>query len=283
MVSEILSCGSSGSGRSAGTQMEIGMASRTEPTLVGVVNVSPESMVRDSIATTPEEILARAAFLETHGCSLLDLGGRSITPDAPKIDDAEEQARLLPALELLQGAGHAVSVDTWSAGTARECLDRGAAFVNFTGSELGPALLGAVASARAGLIITYMPYGDAYRMRDAAPIPYRLPAIVEYLEVRVRAAREAGIAEVVVDPNLGIIHPSVDDPTKIHLQHEVLFHLDEVRALGCPILLYAARKPERLARIMMASAVLQVRPEYVRTHHPDMLQELLAAAQEASV
>jgi hypothetical protein len=100
-------------------------------------------------------------------------------------------------------------------------------------------------------------------MRGAVPIPYRLSAIVEYLEPRVRDAREAGIAEVVVDPNLGIIHPSVDD------------HLS-------PILLYAARKPERLARIMMASAVLQVRPEYVRTHHPDMLQRLLAAAQDLS-
>jgi dihydropteroate synthase len=259
------------------------MATRDEPTLVGVLNVSPESMVRDSIATTPREILERAAFLKAHGCSLLDLGGRSITPDAPMIDDAEEQARLLPALELLNGAGHAVSVDTWSTRTARQSLECGAAFVNFTGSELDVELLGAVAAAEAGLVITYMPYGDAYRMRDAAAIPYRVPAIVEYLERRVRAAREAGIEEVVVDPNLGIIHPSVDDHTKIHLQHQVLFHLDEVRALGCPILLYAARKPERLARIMMASAVLQARPDYVRTHHPDMLQKLLAAAQASSL
>jgi dihydropteroate synthase len=259
------------------------MATRADPTLVGVLNLSPESMVRESIATTPEEILARAAFLKSHGCSLLDLGGRSITPDAPVIDDEEEQSRLLPALDLLTEAGYAVSVDTWSAGTARRCLDQGAVFVNFTGSELGAELLGAVAAAKAGLVITYMPYGDAYRMRGAVPIPYRLLAIVEYLEPRVRDAREAGIAEVVVDPNLGIIHPSVDDHMKIHLQHEVLFHLDEVRALGCPILLYAARKPERLARIMMASAVLQVRPEYVRTHHPDMLQRLLAAAQDPSL
>jgi hypothetical protein len=124
-----------------------------------------------------------------------------------------------------------------------------------------------------------MPYGDAYQMRSAAPVPYRVPAIVSYLESRVRSALDAGVERVVVDPNLGIIHASVDDHTKIHLQHEVLFHLDEIRTLGCPILLYAARKPERLARIMMASAVLQVGPEYVRTHHPDMLRRLQAAAQ----
>ena len=259
------------------------MATRSEPTLVGVLNVSPESMVTESIASTPEEILERAKFLAEHGCSLLDLGGRSITPDAPRIGDAEERARLLPALEVLTHAGYEVSVDTWSTRSALACLEGGARFVNFTGSQLAPELLGAVAEARAGLVVTYMPYGDAYAMRGAAPIPYRVPAIVDYLAQRVRAALDAGVANVVVDPNLGIIHPSVDDHTKIHLQHEVLFHLDELRALGCPILLYAARKPERLARIMMASAVLQARPEYLRTHHPDMLQKLMAAGHRPEV
>ena len=69
---------------------------------------------------------------------------------------------------------------------------------------------------------------------------------------------------------------------KIHRQLEIVWESDRLRTLGCPLLFYAARKPERLARIMMASAVLQVRPEYVRTHHPDMLQKLLAAAQASS-
>lgn len=253
------------------------MASRDRPTLVGVLNLSPESMVTESIATTPEEILARAIFLAEHGCRLLDLGGRSITPDAPMIDDTEECARLLPALELLVREGYSVSVDTWSARTALQCLDHGAGFVNFTGSELSKDLLAGVVSKQAGLIITYMPYLDAYRMRGADPVPYRVDAIAAYLEVRVKTAKEAGIARVVVDPNLGIIHPSVDDHEKIHLQHEVLWKLDVIRELGCPILLYAARKPERLARIMMAESVLQARPEYVRTHHPDMLERLLGA------
>lgn len=258
------------------------MATPNEPTLVGVLNVSPESMVSESIARTPDEILARAAFLTGHGCALLDVGGRSITPDAPQIDAAEERARLLPALALLTAHGHRVCVDTWSVETALAGLERGACFVNFTGRDPTPELLAGVARARAGLILTYMPYGDPYRMRDALPVPYRVETIAAELAERVAAARDAGVSRLVIDPNLGIIHPGTDDHTKIHLQHEVLWNMEPLRALGVQILLYAARKPERLARIMMAESVLRARPDYVRTHHPDMLQKLLAAARAPS-
>ena len=76
--------------------------------------------------------------------------------------------------------------------------------------------------------------------------------------------------------------PDTDDHLKVHLQLEVLANIDALRALGCPILLYAARKPERLARILMAEAVLRARPDYVRTHEPEIIQRLLAAARETA-
>ena len=74
------------------------------------------------------------------------------------------------------------------------------------------------------------------------------------------------------------IHPDTDDFEKIHLQLEIVWQAERLRSLGCPLLFYAARKPERLARIMMASAVLHAQAEYVRTHEPSILRELLRAA-----
>ncbi len=256
-------------------------ASRTAPTLLGVINLSVESMVRDSIARTLDEVHARAEQLVAHGVTILDLGGRSITPDAPTIDDDEECARLQPAVAALVASGHAVSVDTWSPRTATEALAWGASTLNFTGEELPDPLLAATAAAGARLILTYMPYGDAYRMRDAPRRPYRLADVIDWFRPRVARARDAGVAEVVVDPNLGIVHPDTDDATKIHQQLEVLWNLDRVRELGCPILLYAARKPERLARIMMASAVRHARPDYIRTHEPEILEALARAEAES--
>jgi dihydropteroate synthase len=252
------------------------------PRRLGVINLSPESMVSESIATGPAEILQRAAWLAEHGCDIVDLGARSITPTAPRIDDAEEQRRLLPALALLREAGYRVSVDTWSSATALAALQAGADLLNFTGSTLAKDTLDAVAAAGAPLILTYMPYGDAYRMRDAEPVPYRIDGILAHLAPRVAEARAAGVREVVIDPNLGIIHPATDDHEKTQLQNRVLWHLERLRALGCPILLYAARKPERLARILFASNVLEAGADYVRTHHPDILEKLLEAERRAA-
>jgi dihydropteroate synthase len=249
------------------------------PILLGVINLSPESMVKGSVVAGPEGALERARQLREQGVAWLD---RSITPNVPELSDADEQARLAAVLPALEREGFRLSVDTWSPDTAVRALAWGARLVNYTRSELPDELLGAVASAGASLCITYMPYGDAYRMRGAERVPYRVESIVEFLSPRVERARSAGVPEVIVDPNLGIIHPATDDYAKAHLQLEVLGELDRVRALGCPILLYAARKPERLARILIAEAVLRARPEYVRTHEPETIERLLAAARETA-
>ena len=264
------------------------------PVLLGVINLSPESMVKDSIVTGPDAALERARQLREHGVSILDIGGRSITPDAPEIDDASEQARLESVVRRLATEGFRISVDTWSPHTAVRALDWGATLVNYTRREVPDLLLDRIAAAGATLALSYMPWGDAYRMRTADRDPRltspadpsdpadRMDAIVELLAPGVERARAAGVPEILVDPNLGILHPDTDDYAKAHLQLEVLANLDRLRALGCPLLLYAARKPERLARILFAECVLRARPEYVRTHEPEIIARLLAAARKSA-
>jgi len=258
------------------------------PKILGVLNVSPESMVTESIAIGDAEVRARAAMLVDTGADWIDLGGRSITPDAPIVDDATEQRRLWAALDALRAVGGAeatstarsgryrISVDTWSAATGELALERGADAVNYTGGPLPTSLLDAVAGRRALLYVTYMPYDNAYAMRGAPPAEVGIPAVLDHLGPKVEAARRAGVENLVLDPNVGIIHPSTDDHRKIHQQLEIVWQLDRLRVLGCPILLYAARKPEPLARIMMASAVLHAKADYVRTHTPEMIRRLLA-------
>ncbi len=249
------------------------------PRVMGVLNLSPESMVEESIAIGDTAVRERAEHLQRTGTDWIDLGGRSITPDAPLVSDATEQARLRPALALLRGdaspaPGAKLSVDTWSPETGHFALEHGADGVNYTGGPLPKSLLEAVAEKNATLFVTFMPYDNAYAMRDAAPAATGMQAVLDHLGPKVEAARAAGVPEIVIDPNLGIIHPSTDDHTKIHQQLEIVFRLGELRGLGCPILLYAARKPERLARIMTASAVLHARADYVRTHTPEMIWRL---------
>ncbi len=252
------------------------------PTLLGVINLSPESLVADSVVHSEAQLLDRAAWLTDHAVELLDVGGRSITPGVPEVDDAEEQARLEPAVRLLAERGYRISVDTWSDETAQQALAWGASFVNYTREELSDTLLEAIGHAGATLCLTYMPSGDAYRMRSARRRPTRMQDVVDFMGPRVERARAAGVEELVLDPNVGILHAGNDDFQKIHLQLHLLDRIDELRSLGCPLMLYAARKPERLARIMMASSVLRARPDYLRTHEPDLIEGLWRAELETS-
>ena len=259
------------------------MSGSHTPEILGVLNLSPESNVEESIATTDEEIDDRAAMLVRTGADWIDIGGRSITPDAPMITDAVERSRLLPALDLLRVRGREtrLSVDTWSADTAIAALEAGADAVNFTAGALPSALLDEVAIAGATLFMTFMPYENAYAMRNAPRSAVGVEAVIDHLGPKVEAARRAGIETVVADPNLGIIHPSTNDHQKIHQQLEIVWHLDRLRTeLDCPILLYAARKPEPLARIMMASAILHAGADYIRTHSPEMILRLTESASD---
>ena len=121
-------------------------------TLLGVINISPESMVSDSVVAGEEQLLERAAWLSAQGCGILDLGARSITPTAAMIDDAEEQRRLLPPLRRLRQEGYRISVDTWSSSTVQVALEAGATDINFTGGAISPEALEAVASADAAYL-----------------------------------------------------------------------------------------------------------------------------------
>jgi dihydropteroate synthase len=263
--------------RDGGPHAGAATGTRRPPTrILGVLNVSPESNVTESIARTPREVRDRADMLVRAGADWIDLGARSITPEATKIDDREEQSRLLPALDLLRKdhVDTPISVDTWSGETAVAALERGADAINFTAGTTPEPLLDAVASRRAMLVLTFMPYENAYAMRDATPASVGLEAVLDHLAPRVEQARAAGIEGLVVDPNLGIFHPATSDTAKIHQQLEIVWNLDRLRVLGCPILLYAARKPERLARILIASAILHAGADYVRAHDPALIREL---------
>ena len=191
------------------------------PKILGVLNLSPESMVSESIAIGPAAVAERAGMLARTGADWVDVGGRSITPDAPLVSDDVEQTRLAEGLALMRAtdatpAPPRLSVDTWSPATARFALERGADGINYTGGPLPSDVLDAIAAKGAALFLTFMPYENAYAMRTAAPEPTGLQAVLDHLGPKVEAARRAGVPEIVVDPNLGIIHPTTDDHAKIH-------------------------------------------------------------------
>lgn len=238
------------------------------PAIVGVINLSPESNVPGSHAAGLPAVRERAARLCADGADYVELGARSISHDRAPVDDAEEWRRLRPALDALVSAGYRVAVDTWSETSATAALAGGACLVNFTGARPSSELCAAAAARGATLCALYLPYTDPFRMRACPPARYGGAAIVDRLREIRDHARAAGLPRLVLDPNLGIFHPSFDDAAKIAYQVQAMTALPAVARLGCPTLAYLARKSALTSRQLIAAHLVALGVDYIRAHEP---------------
>jgi dihydropteroate synthase len=70
-------------------------------TIMGVLNLSPESFFKGSIITDLNALEEKSIEMINNGAKILDLGARSTAPWSEKINIETEIERLVPAMELL--------------------------------------------------------------------------------------------------------------------------------------------------------------------------------------
>jgi dihydropteroate synthase len=205
----------------------------SEPGLMGVLNVTPDSFSDGGRHADVESALARAAEM-ARDVVIVDVGGESTRPGAREVPEAEERARVLPVIEQLSGA---VSIDTRKAGVARAALAAGAGLVNDVSAlSFDPGMAAAVAEAGAPVCLMHA-QGTPETMQDDPRYADPLLDVYDALAARVAAAEAAGIprARILVDPGIGF------GKTLAHnlalLARVSLFH-----GLGCPVLVGASRK-----------------------------------------
>jgi len=68
--------------------------------VMGVLNVTPDSFSDGGQLGHLDDVLARAADMLAAGAAILDIGGQSTRPHAPRVAPEEELARVLPAIQL---------------------------------------------------------------------------------------------------------------------------------------------------------------------------------------
>jgi dihydropteroate synthase len=197
---------------------------------MGVVNVSPDSFSGDGI-TNVEEAVARAKQLASEGADIVDIGGESTRPGSNPISSDEEVRRVIPVVKrLAQETSVPVSVDTYKLEVARQSLDAGASMINdIWGLRKEPGL--AELAAQKGVPIALMS-----NQRDS-PCQDIMPAVIADLKRAVKQALIAGVPweNIIIDPGIGF--------GKTQEQNlEILRHLEELKALGRPILLGSSRK-----------------------------------------
>jgi dihydropteroate synthase len=216
-----------------------GTLSLDTPVVMGVLNVTPDSFSDGGRYLDPARALEHAQAMRVEGASIIDIGGESTRPGAPPVPLEEELRRVLPIVRAIaRDSAVLVSVDTSHPEVIEQSLAEGAAMINDVRALQFPGALAAAARGSAAICLMHMK-GEPATMQQAVQYgPAGVTAEVrEMLAARIAACRAAGIdaERLCVDPGFGF--------GKL-VQHnlQLLKDLDQLGALGCPVLVGLSRK-----------------------------------------
>lgn len=202
-------------------------------TLMGVVNLSPDSTYRESIAGSTEAAVRKGRVQAAQGASIIDLGAEASGDDADRVGPDQQLERLLPVVEQLSPYV-AVSVETYRPAVVRAALDAGAAMINLTGRADEDEMLTAVAEHDATLL---MCFGTAANVREQDELPAGAdlaPYLVDHFAELLEHARSLGVDKVVVDPGMGFTFPNLTGLERAGLQTRTITQNFRLRSLGVP-------------------------------------------------
>lgn len=206
-------------------------------TVMGVVNVTPDSFSDGGRWLDTGAAIEHGRVLAAEGAQILDIGGESTRPGAEPVGAAEELRRTLPVVEQLAADGHTVSIDTSKLKVAREAVRGGARYVNdVTAFRQDPGMAALVAEAGCECCLTHM-LGEPRTMQEQPHYVDVVDEVKAFLAERAAFAVAEGIPpeRVQIDPGVGFGKT---------LEHNLtlLRRLDELVALGFPVVLGTSRK-----------------------------------------
>jgi dihydropteroate synthase len=222
----------------------------TRTFIMGIVNITPDSFSGDGLLSHSDPIeaaLAQALRFVEAGVDILDIGGESTRPGSVAPSAAEEMERIIPVIKSLAGKTDAVlSVDTYKAEVARAALDAGADWINDIWALRADPDMARVAvqtgapvvlmhnRSKASEVILSKNLGGQYRGSDYSNL---IADVKTELMEAVQTARMAGVHEdrIILDPGLGF-------GKTVEQNLELINRLDEIKALGFPILVGPSRK-----------------------------------------
>ncbi|WP_052113142.1 dihydropteroate synthase [Knoellia aerolata] len=204
---------------------------------MGVVNVTPDSFSDGGEWFEPEAAIAHGRALLAAGADVLDIGGESTRPGAERPSVEEELRRVLPVVRELAADGAVVSIDTMRAAVAAAAVEAGAAIVNDVSGGLADGeMAGLVAAAGTPFVVMHW-RGHSADMQSRAVYDDVVADVCADLADRVEVLQGQGIRRqnLIVDPGFGFAKTAEHNWT-------LLRRLDEVIALGLPVLVGTSRK-----------------------------------------
>ena len=195
----------------------------SQPQVMGILNVTPDSFFAGSRMQTEQEILGRANQIVAEGATMIDIGGCSTRPGSEPVSEAEEMERLRLALGIVRREmpRAVVSVDTFRPDVARMVVE-----------EYGADIINDVSG---GCV-------EMYRMVARLRVPYILmsvqPTVRDMLLAfarEVQQLRDLGVKDMILDPGFGF-------GKTVAQNYQVMNELERLRVMELPLLVGVSRK-----------------------------------------
>ena len=220
-----------------------------KPKIMGIINASPESFYKESIATGKKIISERAIEMEEEGADLIDIGGMSTAPYGHTIVSANKEVeRLRNSISAVKDVcSIPLSVDTPRAEVAKVSIDMGVDLVNdVTGLKYDEKMKSVVFSS--GLPVIIGAHGD----RSVTYNSGNIAETIDILQKSLVLADESGISEdkLIVDPLIGFFRESGNNPFFTKISHQnwydrdigIISNLKHLSSLSKPICISVSRK-----------------------------------------
>ncbi|CAN5255825.1 dihydropteroate synthase [soil metagenome] len=207
------------------------------PLVMGILNVTPDSFSDGGSFHSLELAISRAEQMIAEGVDIIDIGGESSRPGAPRLSLEEELGRVMPVLYALRDCGKPISIDTCKPQLMRQALVAGADMINDISGFQTPESIAAVQESDCGLCIMHM-QNEPQSMQQNPHYEDVVAEVSAFLHDRAHALEVAGInrQRLCIDPGFGFGKT---------LEHNLLLlknigHLQS--ELGLPVLAGLSRK-----------------------------------------
>ena len=210
----------------------------SEPQVMGIINVTPDSFYTESRVQREEDIRQRVRQIVNEGGQMIDIGAYSSRPGAADVSASEETERLRMGMKIVreEAPDMAVSVDTFRADVAKAAVEEmGADMVNdISGGELDKEMFKTMAQLGVPYILMHMK-GSPQTMQERTQYEDILKEVTLYFAEKVQRLRDFGQKDIILDPGYGFAKT-------LDQNYELLCKQEFLKVLELPILVGFSRK-----------------------------------------
>ena len=207
------------------------------PKVMGILNITPNSFYDGGKFQEKSVILNQVEKMLNEGATFIDIGAYSSKPNAEFVSEEEELQRILPVVQQIikQFPDVIVSIDTFRAEVAKQCVLSGAALINdISAGLLDVKMLPTIAELQVPYIMMHMK-GNPQTMQSLAHYDDIVKEMIYYFSERIFEARKLGINDLIVDPGFGFAKT-------LEQNYEVMQKLNIFKQLELPLLVGISRK-----------------------------------------